>query len=315
MSGWQSSMAKVGNVKKNLLIVGGGGFIGRNLALNAVKSGYKIVVISLNAPNAEAKIKSVTYLQSDITNFKQLQDRLSDYSFDYIINLSGYIDHSGFLEGGNEVIDVHFEGVRNLLKLTNWKRIKRFVQIGSSDEYGNLPAPQTEEMREEPISSYSLGKVASTQMLQMLHRTENFPAVILRLFLVFGPGQSDSRFLPQIIQGCLSGANFPTSAGEQLRDFCYVDDVSNGILSTLINDNVNGEVINIASGQPIAIREVVEMVQKTINFGVPKFGEIPYRKAENMSLYADVTKSKKLLNWTPKVPIEDGISRTIQSFT
>ena len=298
--------------KGNLLIVGGGGFIGSNLALNAYKSNYTVFIISLNVP--KVKIKSITYIQADITNFKQLKDRLSDYSFDYVVNLSGYIDHSGFLEGGNEMIDVHFEGVRNIIKLIDWSRIKRFVQIGSSDEYGNLPAPQNEEMREEPISSYSLGKVASTKMLQMLSRTENFPAVILRLFLVFGPGQSDNRFLPQIIQGCLTGDNFPTSKGEQLRDFCYVDDVSNGILKTLTNDSVNGEVINLASGRPLAIREVIEMVQKDINLGIPNFGEIPYRKGENMFLYADVSKSRKLLNWLPKVSIEDGILRTIQSF-
>ena len=298
--------------KKNLLIVGGGGFIGSNLALNADERGYEVVIISLNVP--KVKIKSVTYIQVDITNFTQLKDSLSGYSFDYIVNLSGYIDHSDFFEGGNEMIDVHFDGVRNIIKLINWDRIKRFVQIGSSDEYGNLPAPQNEEMREEPISSYSLGKLASTQMLQMLHRTEKFPAVILRLFLVFGPGQSDRRFLPQIIKGCLSGDNFPVSSGEQLRDFCYVDDVSNGILSTLTNDNVDGEVINIASGKALAIREVIEIVHKTINFGVPKFGEIPYRKAENMSLYADIKKSQRLLNWIPKVSIEDGISRTIKSF-
>jgi len=298
--------------KGNLLIVGGAGFIGSNLALNAYKSNYTVFIISLNVP--KVKIKSITYIQADITNFKQLKDRLSDYSFDYVVNLSGYIDHSSFMEGGNEMIDVHFEGVRNIIKLIDWSRIKRFVQIGSSDEYGNLPAPQNEEMREEPISSYSLGKVASTQMLQMLQRTEKFPAVILRLFLVYGPGQSDNRFLPQIIQGCLTGDNFPTSKGEQLRDFCYVDDVSDGILSTLTNDNVNGEIINIASGNPLAIREVIEMVQKNVNFGFPKFGQIPYRKGENMFLYADVSKSRKLLNWLPKVSIEDGISRTIQSF-
>ena len=298
--------------KGNLLIVGGGGFIGSNLALNAYKSNYTVFIISLNVP--KVKIKSITYIQGDITNFKQLKDRLSDYSFDYVVNLSGYIDHSSFMEGGNEMIDVHFEGVRNIIKLIDWSRIKRFVQIGSSDEYGNLPAPQNEEMREEPISSYSLGKVASTQMLQMLSRTENFPAVILRLFLVYGPNQNDNRFLPQIIKGCLLGGNFPASGGEQFRDFCYVDDVSDGILKTLTNDSVNGEIINIASGNPLAIREVIEMVQKNINLGIPNFGEIPYRKGENMFLYADVSKSRKLLNWLPKVSIEDGILRTIQSF-
>ena len=71
----------------------------------------------------------------------------------------------------------------------------RFVQIGSSDEYGNIKAPQHEESREHPISPYSIGKLASTQFLQMLHRTEGFPAVILRPFLIYGPGQDNKRFI------------------------------------------------------------------------------------------------------------------------
>ena len=246
--------------KGNLLIVGGGGFIGSNLALNAYKSNYTVFIISLNVP--KVKIKSITYIQADITNFKQLKDRLSDYSFDYVVNLSGYIDHSSFMESGNEMIDVHFEGVRNIIKLIDWSRIKRFVQIGSSDEYGNLPAPQNEEMRESPISSYSLAKVASTQLLQMLNRTKSFPAVILRLFLVYGPGQDNKRFIPQIIEGCLSNSIFPTSAGVQLRDFCYIDDIVIGILSTLNNDRVNGEIINLASGKPVAICDAIKCINK-----------------------------------------------------
>jgi nucleoside-diphosphate-sugar epimerase len=106
---------------------------------------------------------------------------------------------------------VHFGGVQNILQSVNLDSLKRFVQIGSSDEYGNLSAPQTEDMRESPISPYSLGKAASTQLLQMLYSTEGLPTVILRLFLVYGPGQDLRRFIPQVIQGCLSSGYFPTS--------------------------------------------------------------------------------------------------------
>tara|TARA_B110000008_G_C16977982_1_gene566923 strand:- start:6694 stop:7608 length:915 start_codon:yes stop_codon:yes gene_type:complete len=301
-------------MKASLLIVGGGGFIGSNLAKKANKRGYKVFVISLNSPKKNLRIKGVKYLKADITDYNYLKNTLHNHSFDYVVNLSGYINHSDFLNGGNETIDVHFDGVRNILRIINWGKIKRFVQIGSSDEYGSLPAPQNEEMNEEPISSYSLAKVATTKMLRMLYRTENFPAVILRLFLVFGPGQNDNRFIPQVIQGCLSGINFPTSVGEQLRDFCYVDDVCNGILLCLTNDNVNGEVINIASGKPIAIHQVIRMIQKNINSGIPEFGQLPYRKVENMNLYADISKSKKILNWTPKVSLEEGVLKTIESY-
>ena len=301
-------------MSNRLLIVGGTGFIGRNLASKAVKKGYTTVVLSLNKPNVEQKIGNVEYLEADTTNFAQLQEKLSNAKFEYVVNLSGYIDHISFLDGGSHIIDAHFGGLQNILKLLEWNVLRRFVQIGSSDEYGNLSAPQSEEMREAPISPYSLAKVASSQFLQMLYRTESLPTVTLRLFLVYGPGQNINRFLPQIIKGCLMGSRFPTSVGEQLRDFCYVSDITDGILSVLTNDKVVGEIINLASGEPVAIREVVEQVQNIVGLGIPEFGRVPYRVNENMELYANVSKAKELLDWRVKMTLASGIKETVKSF-
>ena len=298
----------------NLLIIGGTGFIGRHLTCAAVRAGFRTIVLSLQEPHGEHKVTGATYLQADITDFNSLSNRLLNVGIEYVINLSGYIDHSSFSAGGESVIDTHFSGVQNIVKVLDWGKLKRFIQIGSSDEYGNLKAPQNETMRESPISPYSFGKVASTQFLQMLHRTEEFPAVILRLFLVYGPRQDHKRFLPQVIRGCTSGKSFPTSLGEQLRDFCYVDDVTRGILMALMQDDINGEVINIASGISVTIRKVTETVKVLIGQGDPLFGQIPYRTAENMALYADISKANDLLEWKPEITLEDGILRTINFY-
>ena len=102
------------------------------------------------------------------------------------------------------------------------------MNIGSSDEYGSNRAPQNEMQRESPISPYSFGKTASSHFLEMLNRIDNFPSCSLRLFLVYGPGQNDHRFIPQIIEGCLSDNIFNTSKGEQIRDFCFVEDIVEG---------------------------------------------------------------------------------------
>jgi len=298
----------------NLLIIGGTGFIGRHLTCAAVRAGFRTIVLSLQEPHREHKVTGATYLQADITDFNSLSNRLLNVGIEYVVNLSGYIDHSSFSAGGESVIDSHFSGVQNIVKVLDWGKLKRFIQIGSSDEYGNLKAPQNETMRESPISPYSFGKVASTQFLQMLNRTEGFPAVVLRLFLVYGPSQDHKRFLPQVIRGCASGKSFPTSLGEQLRDFCYVDDVTRGILTALMQADINGEVINIASGIPVTIRKVTETVKVLIGQGDPLFGQIPYRTAENMALYADISKANDLLEWKPEITLEDGILRTINFY-
>ena len=103
-------------------------------------------------------------------------------------------------------------------------------------------------------------------------------------------------WVPQIIQGCIENKEFPVSFGEQLRDFSHVDDIAEAIFLALNNENAKGEVINIASGEPVSIRSVVEKIRDLIGRGNPKFGEIEYRSNENMNLYADTYKAKKLLS-------------------
>jgi len=294
-----------------LLIVGGTGFIGRNVAREAISRGLQVTIISKSDYSPDKRLKGVEYISVDITNEKILLSKLKDKPFDYVLNVGGYVNHANYFNDGDKVFKVHFNGTKNLVNCINKSGLKSFVQIGSSDEYGKNSAPQNENQRELPISPYSFAKVAATHFLQMLHRTEGFPAVILRPFLVYGPEQDGNRFIPQIIKGCINNDNFPTSAGEQQRDFCYIDDIVDVILLALSNEKAHGEVINIASGEPITIRETINIVQKIVGYGKPEFGKIPYRKCENMTLFADISKAKELLKWTPEVAIEDGLQRTI----
>jgi nucleoside-diphosphate-sugar epimerase len=295
-----------------LLIVGGTGFIGRNVAIEAVNRRFQVSIISKNNCSKLKQVKGVEYIAVDITKKKDLLIKLKGKLFDYVLNLGGYVNHANFSNGGDEVFNVHFNGVRNLVDCLDKSKIKGFVQIGSSDEYGNNSAPQSETQREAPISPYSCAKVASTYFLQTLYKTEKFPAVILRPFLVYGPGQGKERFIPQIIKGCLNNQKFPTSKGEQLRDFCFIEDVIQAIFSSLDNDNVHGEVINIASGIPISIKKMVNTIVEMTGSGEPQFGQVAYRNGENMTLYGDITKAKNLLDWKPSVSLEQGLEETIK---
>ena len=107
---------------------------------------------------------------------------------------------------------------------------------------------------------------------------------------------------------------FGTSSGEQLRDFCYIDDITDGILKAMKSDSVNGEIINLASGDPISIRTVIEKVKTFIGKGNPKFGKMAYRVGENMRLYADTSRAEHLLGWSSKTTIEDGIKKTVDHY-
>ncbi len=302
-------------MKEKILILGGNGFIGIHLIRKLRDIGFECFSLSLNKLDKNNKEDKIHYLYADISNFSELTKVIGQNKYDYVVNLSGYVDHSNLSNGGLSVLNTHFGGLLNLLRIIDLDYVKKIVQIGSSDEYGNINSPQNEAMREEPISPYSLGKLACTNLLRMLYVSEKLPIVIVRLFLVYGEGQGFNRFLPQIIKGCLKNEEFPTSEGNQIRDFCYVSDIVDGIIATMKSEQVNGHILNLASGEPIKIKNVIRKVLAIVGSGNPRFGEIKYRSEENLSLYADISKAQKLISWKPKINFDIGLKKTIDYYS
>lgn len=302
-------------VGQKILVVGGSGFIGRHIVNRAISLGLNVTSLGFSA-RASLVVSGQTIEHSvvDLNNPALLKDSLKAKKFDYVVNCGGYIDHALFNNGGRKNFENHLSALINLVEAIDRTKLKTFVNIGSSDEYGNAPAPQAEHLREGPISPYSLGKVCASHYLQTLFRTEGFPGTTVRLFLTYGPGQDSSRFLPQIIDGCTRGVSFPVSAGEQLRDFCYIDDTVTAIFLALKKPKSHGEVINVASGNPVSIREMIKTVQNIIGRGIPEFGKISYRAGENMALYATIDKAEALLGWSPKISLEFGLSKMIETY-
>ncbi len=296
-----------------VLIPGGTGFIGRQLASRLTELGADVVTLGRSSPTAGLPNTS-RHIQVDISDASALTKLVAKCEFDYVFNLAGDINHTPLEKHGRTIIDVHFKGLVNLISTVTKPALTGFVQVGSSDEYGKGISPQKEAQREGPSSPYSVAKTAGTHLVQSLARTSDFPGVVVRLFLTYGPGQNLKRFLPQVIMGCLEGRAFPVSEGKQIRDFCFVSDAVEGMLLAAIAPTAKGEVLNIASGQPTAIRNVIEKVQEIVGNGNPQFGEIVYRPGENMSLYADTTLATQLLGWSASTTLDDGLIKTIEHY-
>ncbi len=293
-----------------LLIAGAGGFIGRALAERAVSRGITVTGLVRRADPAGGPA-GAELLEADLTDRASLDAALGGRCFDYVINLAGHIDHSGFFSGGRAIITQHFTGLMNLLEATRHDALRGFVQVGSSDEYGDAAAPQHESMREAPISPYAAAKTAAGHLVSMLWRNEGFPGKVARLFLVYGAGQSASRFIPQLVRGALGEERFAVSAGAQQRDFCYVDDIADGLLALLHCESANGLCVNLGSGTPVTVREVIERVVAMTGTGTPDWGRVPYRAGENMALVADIARARALFGWEPATTLDDGLARTV----
>jgi len=279
--------------------------------MRAVSLDWSVVSLGLSDIKLDLDRNKFDHYSVNLNDKEALKKIIHGKAFDYVINCGGYIDHSSFGDGGEQVFNTHFNGLSNLIAVIDKDKIKKLINIGSSDEYGSCPSPQREDLREQPISPYSLAKVFSSHLLRLLNISEDLPSTTVRLFLVYGPRQDNKRFIPSIIKGCLNNEKFPCSIGNQLRDFCYIDDVVDGIFLILNQSSAEGEILNIASGDAIKIKDVVEKVRLIIGHGQPQYGEIPFRPGENIELYANINKAKKMLNWESKTSLDEGLRKTI----
>ncbi|HFD87044.1 MAG TPA: SDR family oxidoreductase, partial [Gammaproteobacteria bacterium] len=184
------------NKGNRILVVGGSGFIGSHVVPRAISMGMDVTFTGTHENKPGLASGEAEYICLDTTDRDAVYHALHGRQFEYVVNCGGYINHAGIHDGGYQVTREHFYSVVNLIEAIPRDSLQCFVNLGSSDEYGSCSAPQRENMREQAISPYSAAKLAATHFLQMLWHSEEFPAVTLRLFLVYGPGQGENRFLP-----------------------------------------------------------------------------------------------------------------------
>tara|TARA_B100000767_G_scaffold216345_1_gene203919 strand:- start:359 stop:1270 length:912 start_codon:yes stop_codon:yes gene_type:complete len=299
-------------LRKKILIIGGTGFLGYHLAKKCLLKKWDVTSISTNRPKKIRFLSKVKYIVLDITNKKILIKKIKS-NYDYVVNLGGYVNHTEKLKTYRS----HYNGSKNLIDFFLNKKIKSFLQVGSCVEYGKNKSPQSEKIItniKDLKSSYGRAKLSATNYLLKKNKTDNFPGNIIRLYLVYGPRQDFNRFIPLIIKGCLGNSNFPCSSGKQLRDFLYIDDAVNAIIKCLLAKNLQGEILNIGSGKPKKIKRVIQLIKGLIKLGNPSFDKIKMRSDEINSLYPNIKKANKKLDWMPKVKFNDGIAKTINFY-
>ena len=131
---------------------------------------------------------------------------------------------------------------------------------------------------------------------------------------MYGPKQDINRFIPTLINGCVKNKKFPTSDGNQLRDFLYIDDAIEAIIMCLENKKSRGQILNIGSGKPEIIKRVIETVKRISKGGHPQYGMFKLRKFDIPELYPNISKVKNKIKWKPKIILKRGLEITINSF-
>ena len=293
----------------NILIVGGTGFIGYHLAKKCIKLNSNVTILSLNKVKNFRRLKKAKYKVVDISDFKKLKLILKPKNFDFVVNLGGYVNH----QDKKKLNNGHFKGTKNLFKLFSSKNLTKFIQIGSSAEYGNARSPQLEKIKCKPNDIYGKYKFKANNYL-LKNANKNFNFVILRFYQLYGPHQDLNRFIPQLIYKCLKKEVFSTSSGIQLRDFLYIEDAVDAIIKTLRIKKFTQKIINIGYGKPIQLKKIMNYAEKRTKGFFPIYGQVKLRKGENKTTYPDVKLAKKVLKWQSKTPFNIGFNKTLKYY-
>jgi len=213
-------------------------------------------------------------------------------------------------------VQVNVMGTLNLLEALRETDCDCFINTGTCYEYGHNTPPMHENQMVDPISVYAASKSAAWLFCNMYHRTRGYPIVTVRPFTVYGPRQSERALIPQTVLSALRGEDFEMTAGEQTRDFTYVDDVVEGYIRASISEKAIGQTINLGAGEEHSIKHMVLKVLELMGHPVrPLIGALPYRPREIWRLCSDSGRAREMLGWWPQVSLEGGLRKTIEWYT
>ncbi|UCE75484.1 MAG: SDR family oxidoreductase [Methanomassiliicoccales archaeon] len=303
---------------RNILITGGGGFIGSNLAESLSKKN-KVTIIDNLSTGIEKNIEGldVELVEGSITDLDLLMKVCSGK--DFVFHLAALPSVPRSVKEPKLVHEVNATGTLNVLIASRDADVNKVVYASSSSVYGDSPTlPKVETMLPNPLSPYAVSKLIGEYYCNVFSSVYGLPTVSVRYFNVYGPKQNPkgeyAAVIPKFIHRIMN--NSPPiiyGDGEQTRDFTYVKDTVRGTILASETEGVNGVVINIATGNRITINELARKIGSQMGFDIEPVHEEP-RDGDILHSLADISQAEKLLGYQPKYRIDDGLEETISYF-
>jgi UDP-glucose 4-epimerase len=288
------------------LVTGGAGFIGSHLCKRLAAAGLSVHSASRREHPGEPYAK---HWKVDLSDFESVNDLVTRIRPDYVFHLASHVMGSPDMKHVLPTFQGNLQTTVNLLTAVAQVGCKRFITTGSFVE------PSNEGGDVMPSSPYAAAKWSSTAYCKLFREFYKVPVATARVFMVYGPGQQDStKLVPYTIQSLLKGEPPQISSGRRLLDWVYVEDVAEGLLRLALAPNAEGQTVDIGSGALIATSDLVTKICRIAGNGVqPLLGALPDRPMEPSSI-ADVAASRRLIDWSPSVSLDEGLRRTFESY-
>lgn len=303
-------------MKNYVLITGGFGFVGYNLANKLSKLGKKIIIID-NLYNSTVKKlnKNILFFNLDLSKRKSL-NVLESYKIDVIYHLAAQSSNAtSFID---PIEDLNFNQIAtyNLLEYASKKEITRFIYTSSMSVYGNINNyPTIETIEKKPDSFYGIHKLVGEYYCNIFNSYMGINFTIFRLFSVYGFGQNitnlDQGLLSIYLGYILNGKELVVKgSGERERDMIHVEDVTDVLINSLNNVKTFNQTYNLGYGKSIKIKTIINLLLNVFEKEDFKVIYEKETKGDPFKTQADIKKLKKDLDWTPKISQIQGIRNT-----
>lgn len=311
---------------KTVLVTGCAGFIGSNLVHTLLERGYRVVGVDnfddtydihFKESNVASFLKNKNFVleRLDIRDAEKLLAVCKREKLAYIVHLAAKADTRKAVEAAGIYVSVNVEGTLNVLEAARDLQVERLVLASSSSVYGNdADVPWKEDARaDRPISPYGATKRATEHLAHSYHHNFGLSIACLRFFNAYGENNRPGMVPYKWAEALLTGQEIEMSGtGTRKRDYTYIGDIVEGVIAAMTTP-LSFEVINLGNNSPVSLAELLTTFEKVI--GVK--AKVRSRESHGASVevtYADIGKAKKLLNWEPKVPLEEGITRLVNWF-
>ena len=291
-----------------VVVTGGQGFIGSRLIERLRRENIPVLGVDLR-PSGDLPNHHTTDLKDPET---LVPESLAGRPFALV--------HLAWDVARTPRFEVHAEHVMLLAALLDYwseRGLTSLIGAGSAEEYGQRAGTIGEEDSPVgPLSPYGWGKRSAGRMVEAWSARTGIPAVWLRPFVVYGPGQTGDMVIPYATRLAMAGEPGEFTDAEQKRDFVYVDDLVEAILSALGLRAEGFAPVNVGTGRPVRLRDVLERIEEVFHAdGLFNFGAIPRRPDEPEIQVARLDRAESFLNWRAQTTWEQGVDRLYRSLT
>jgi transketolase len=294
-------------------VTGGSGFIGACLARRLIAAGHKVYL--LLRPEAQTwRLRELegqyTPLWADLRDADGLRQAVRSCRPEVVYHLATHGAYPTQRDRAT-ILATNLLGLANLLDALAGTDYRALVHTGSSSEYGHKAAPMREDDLPQPRTDYGVTKAAATLLCQA-EAYRGAPVVTVRVFSAYGPWEEPSRLVPYVLDCCLRGVPARVTAGQQPRDFIYVDDVV-GLLELAAHEpRCHGQILHAGTGVQHSIRDMVAaIVAVSGRCGLQvEFGAVPPRSDEPKSWVASIDRTVEVTGWRPRFDLRAGVAQS-----